>query len=130
MSNTEESRRVVKRMYETALSGDFAGFMALLDEKIVVYEPSFLPYGGVSHGRDGFQKLFATIATYLQIPSIRVESLVADGDVVVAFLKGRTVDTGEEVEIGERSVVRDGRVAEMRIYYHEGQTLFPRAPRR
>lgn len=130
MSRSDESRAYVLRMYETALSGDFAAFLQMLDENITVYEPSFLPYGGVSRGREAFTRLFATIATYLDVPTIRVESIVADGDVVVAFLKAKTVDTGEEVDIGERSVLKNGRVAEMRIYYHEGQSLFPRAARK
>ncbi|HKY92626.1 MAG TPA: nuclear transport factor 2 family protein [Nevskiaceae bacterium] len=130
MSSSNENGAFMKRAYDTALSGDFAGFLQMLDENVVVYEPSYLPYGGVTRGREAFTKLFATIATYLSVPSIKVESVVADGDIVVAFLKAKTVDSGEEVDIAERSVVRNGRIAEMRIYYHEGQTLFPRAPRK
>jgi ketosteroid isomerase-like protein len=130
MNRSDESRALVRRMYETALSGDFPGFLAMLDEDITVHEPSYLPYGGVTRGREAFTQLFATISTYLDVPSIRVESVVADGDVVVAFLKAKTVASGQEVDIAERSVVKNGRVAEMRIYYHEGQTLFPRAPRK
>jgi uncharacterized protein len=130
MSASNENGAFMKRAYDTALSGDLPGFLQMLDENIAVYEPSYLPYGGVSRGREAFTRLFATITTYLSVPTIRVESVVADGDVVVAFLKAKTVDTGEEVDIAERSVIRNGKVAEMRIYYHEGQTLFPRAPRK
>lgn len=128
MSTTEESRRVVTALYTTALAGD-PGFMKMLDENVVVHEPSFLAYGGVWRGRDAFAKLFATIGGYLDIPSLKLESLVADGDVVVAFLKARTVKGNEEIDLSERSIVKNGLVTEMRIYYHEGGTLFPRAPR-
>lgn len=126
---TDASRALVKGMYGSALAGDYSGFLGVLDEKLIVHEPSFLPYGGVTHGRDGFTKLFETVCRYLEISTLRLDSIVADGNVVVAFLSAKTIADGSEVSIAERSVVRDGFVVEMRIFYHEGGSLFPRAPR-
>jgi hypothetical protein len=115
-------------MYESALAGDLAGMFESLDEQVVVYEPSFLPYGGVTRGHQDFQKLLVTLSGYISLPTLKVDSLVADGDVVVAFLSAST-PKGEPLSLCERSVVRAGRIVEMRIFYHEGGDLFPRASR-
>ena len=126
---TAASRQLVQGMYEAALAGNYEGFLSVMDEKLVVYEPSFLPYGGVTHGRDGFMQLFAVVGQYISLADLKLESVVADGQVVVAFLSAKTVADGSDISIAERSLVRDGRIVEMRIFYHEGGSLFPRAAR-
>lgn len=127
-ATTEASRRAVSRLYDAGLGGDLAGMVAALHDDLVVYEPSFLPYGGVTNGPAAFEKLFAVIMQYIDFSTLRLESMVAENDVVVAFLNAKT-HKGERLSIGERSVVRDGKIVEMRIFYHEGGDLFPRAPR-
>lgn len=131
MSNsatTEASRRAVSRLYEAGLGGDLAGMIAALHDELVVYEPSFLPYGGITRGPKAFAELFAVIMRYIDFPTLQLESMLAEGDVVVAFLNAKS-QKGEALSIGERSVVRDGKIVEMRIFYHEGGDLFPRAAR-
>ena len=123
------NRGIVSAMYKAALSGDVAGFMAALDPGVVVHEPSFLPYGGVSRGHAEFGQLLGTIARYIDIGSIRVDSLVAEGDTVVAFLSAKSAGTGEPLLLAERSLLRNGKIVDMAIYYHEGGSLFPRAER-
>ena len=131
MSNdsiTEQSRSIVKTLYEAALKdGDYARAFSVLDPDLVVNEPSYLPYGGVTRGIDAFAKLFAVISGYMDIPGIQVQSLLADGNVVVAFLRGKTLDTGAELLLCERSVVRNGKIVEMTIYYHEAASLLKAA---
>lgn len=118
-SVTDASRKTVENMYARALAGDNAGFFGSLADDLVVLEPSFLPYGGKHHGVAGFQALFGEIAQYLDLTSIKLDSIVADGEVVVAFLRAKNVKDGSEVQIAERSVVRNGKIAEMKIYFHE-----------
>lgn len=125
--NTENSRRVVDTMYRSALAGDMDTMFSMLAEDLIVDEPSFLPYGGRTRSRDEFAKLFATVGRYISLDTLTLSSLVADGEVVVAFLQAETVAGKELVSIAERSVVRNGLVVEMTIFYHEGGDLFPRA---
>ena len=127
-ANTDASRRAVAKLYDAGLSGDLKGMVAALHPQLVVYEPSFLPYGGVTNGRDAFVELFGTITRYIDFATLKLDSMVAENDVVVAFLSARTY-AGETLSIGERSQVADGLIKEMRIFYHEGGDLFPRAPR-
>lgn len=128
ITTTEASRHAVSRLYDAGLGGDLAGMLAALHEDLVVHEPSFLPYGGITRGPKAFAELFAVIMRYIDFPTLQLESMVAEGDVVVAFLKART-QKGEALSICERSLVRDGKIVEMRIFYHEGGDLFPRAAR-
>lgn len=51
---TEESKRVVTAMYDAGVRGDFAGVMSQMDENLIVYEPPFLPYGGLTKGSPTF----------------------------------------------------------------------------
>lgn len=125
---TDASRAAVTRLYDAGLSGDLPGMLAALHDELVVYEPSFLPYGGVTRGPKAFAELFGTIMRYLDFTTLRVDSMVAENDVVVAFLSAKT-HSGAPLSIGERSRVQDGKVIEMQIFYHEGGDLFPRAAR-
>ena len=118
-SQTDASRKVVQNMYDSALAGDNAAFFGSLADNLLVMEPQFLPYGGKHHGVAGFQALFGMIAAYLDLASIKLDSLVADGEVVVAFLRATAVKDGSEVQIAERSIVRNGKIVEMKIYFHE-----------
>ena len=120
---TEASRKVVQTMYSSALSGDQAAFIGCLDENLVVSEPAFLPYGGKHLGVAGFVALFADVGKIMDVSTITVDSLVADGDVVVAFIRVKTVADGSVVKIAERSVVKNGKIVTMDIYFHELASL-------
>ena len=119
-SKTDITRQLVRTMYESSLAGDTERFMGCLDQNnLVVLEPSFLPYGGRIEGIAGFQALFAKVAQYIDLTSIKLDSVVADGDVGVAFIRAQSVNHDSEIQIAERSVVRDGKIVEMRVYFHE-----------
>lgn len=130
MSNgSSESRNLVEKLYQAALSGDIASVYEILDDDVLVLEPSFLPYGGEVRGKEAFGGLLQSISACLDLSTMTLESMVADGDTVVAFLHAKTATAGEDVALAERSIVRNGKVVEMKIFYHEGGDLFPRAPR-
>ena len=118
-AQTEASRMLVKTMYESSLSGNTQVFLNCLDENLVVLEPSFLPYGGRYAGLAGFRALFGEVAKYLDLASVKLLSLVADGDVVVAFLSVKTVKDGSELQLAERSLIRNGKVVEMKVMCHD-----------
>ena len=117
--NSDASIKIVQAMYESAARGDQAGFIGSLDDKIVVHEPSFLPYGGQHHGKDGFLKLIGEVFKHMDPASLRVDSYVAEGDVVVAFISLKSLKDGSNIRLAERSVVSNGKVVEMKIFFHE-----------
>ena len=118
-AQTEASRELVQTMYDAAIHGETERFLACLADDLVVIEPSFLPYGGVHHGIDGFLALFAEVGEYLDLGALQLSGLVADGEEVVAFLRVRSVKDRSEVQIAERSIVRDGKIVEMKVMFHE-----------
>jgi uncharacterized protein len=119
---TSASRKIVEDMYAAGSAGDFEGFFARVSTHVVVKEPAFLPYGGTYRGIDEFKALVGKVAAVLDLRTLTVERLIADGDHVVALVRVSTVD-GDEVRLSELSIVRDGSVAEMEIFFHDGANL-------
>ena len=120
--NTEKTRAVVEQMYRSALAGDLAGATETMIDDIVVYEPSFLPWGGVTHDKQGFIQLLAKIATYISMPDLKLEYLVVDGDIAVSYMRGKTL-AGEVLVASERSTVKNGKIVEISVFYHEAGKL-------
>jgi hypothetical protein len=118
-NQTETSRKIVENMYKSAVTGDIAAFFANFTDELAVIEPSFLPYGGTHRGIAGFQALFGEIAKLIDVTSLKIESLMADGEVVMAFLRVKAAKGGDEVQMAERAVVRNGKIIELKIYFHE-----------
>lgn len=120
---TEQNRTLVQGMYKAAMSQDVDGVMSCLADDVVVHEPSFLPYGATYHGKQGFGELFAKIAESLDLTTLALDYLVADGDKVFGVLRGAEIGSGREVLLAEESTIRNGRVAQMKIFFHEAQSL-------
>lgn len=126
-SSTEASRSIVEKMYAAGTAGDIPGMMACLSENLVVHEPPFLPYGGDHHGHDGFVQLFETINSYLDMTQVKVDRMVADGPWVVAVMRIPDRKTGNDVLLSDELHVSDGIITELRIYFHDAQSLVPAA---
>lgn len=120
---TEASRQIAQTMYSSALAGDQAAFVGCLDESLVVSEPAFLPYGGKHFGIAGFVALFADVGKIMDVTSIVVDSLAADGEVVIAFIRVKATADGSEVKLAERLVVKNGKIVTIDIYFHELASL-------
>ncbi|GAA5153130.1 nuclear transport factor 2 family protein [Pseudonocardia eucalypti] len=120
---TERNRAVVRGLYDAAISGDLPGALEVLADDIVVHEPEFLPYGGVYRGKQEFAELFGKIAQFLDLSRVTVHYYVADGERVIAVLGIPDLGTGELTHFAEQSTVRDGRIAEMRLFYYDPQSM-------
>lgn len=121
---SERNRQVVLEMYAAGIRGDVAGMLACMAEDgFVLDEPSFLPYGGAYRGHDGMLDAFAKIGEYLDVASIEVDHVVAEGEHVVVVLRATDRRSGERVLLAEENVVRDGRIVAMRVYFHEARSL-------
>lgn len=109
-----ETRRIVESFYK---AGDMAGRFRLMDEKIVIHEPGFLPYGDDYHGHAGFTKLFGIVTEYLEVARLVIDYFVVEGDRAIGVI--RVPDKkGGEVVLAEESVVRNGKIVEMRIFFY------------
>ena len=123
MTETETSRQIVADMYAAAAKMDFESMLSYVADDLVLHEPAFLPYGDVYQGKQGMAGAIEKIAGYLDVTKIEVRYLVADGDRVFGVVSVPDSRSGEYVLLAEESVIRDGKVAEMRIYFHEARSL-------
>jgi hypothetical protein len=122
-SQTESSRAVMVRMYESAGKGDYQDVLSLLSDDLVVHEPPFLPYGAVYHGLDGMRDLIGKVNQVLDVSKISVDRMVAEGERVIGIIRMPDHKTGESIVLAEESVIRNGKVVEIFVYFHETQTL-------
>ena len=126
--NTEDNRALITEMYAAAKRGDFESFFAVISPDVVVTEPHFLPYGGSYHGLDGLERLFSDVTQILDLPNLTVDRLIADGDHVLGLIRVPIAGTDSEVNLAELSIIEDGKVVEMRIYFHDAGMLALRSP--
>jgi len=120
---TEQNRQLIRALYDAAIAGDAEGVFGLLADDVVVREPGFLPYGGTYRGKDEFADLFGKFAKTYDMARIKVDHIVADGERVVGILRIPDLVTGKDVVLAEQSVIRDGKVAEVTIFFHDAQSL-------
>jgi ketosteroid isomerase-like protein len=113
----------VRGLYQAAMSDALPALLALLDDDVVVNEPAFLPYGGIYRGKDGFGKLLEKIAKTYDMTAIKFDDLMADGNQVFGILRMPDLRTGGDVLLAERSTIRDGRIVDMTIFFHDAQSL-------
>jgi uncharacterized protein len=118
-SVTENSRQIVKRFYEQLAAGNFEAVLASLHEDIEIHEPGCLPYGGVYRGIAGVHQLFSQAPQHLDVGVMNVEAIVADGDRVVGFIRSAVVGTGAPTLIAEESIIRDGKIARVRVFHFD-----------
>ncbi len=120
---TEANRAVVENMYAAGINGDLPGLLSAMADDVVIHEPAFLPYGGTYVGRDAFVGMYAKLAKVLDVSRIRLDYLVADGDRVIGVLRIPDLTTGEDIVFAEQSTLRDGKVVDFQIFFHDAQSL-------
>jgi uncharacterized protein len=118
-----DTRSIVEALYHCGKNGDLDGVFALLDENVVVHEPSFLPYGGSYKGRDSFLKLFSLIQEkYFDDSKLTIDYIAIDGPHAVVMARAPGWH-GEEVVLAEEVLVRDGKIIEIKIYMHQAPKI-------
>ncbi|MER5322964.1 nuclear transport factor 2 family protein [Streptosporangium roseum] len=122
-SLTEQNRAIVEAMFAAANSGDVEGVFSYLSDDVAVIEPVFLPFGKAYHGKDEFLALAQILPNYLDVAKITVHYTIADGDRVAACVGIRDVATGELTQFIEQFTVKNGKIVENRIFYHNVGTL-------
>lgn len=122
-SLTERNRAIVESMFAAANKGDIEGVFSHLSDDIAVIEPLFLPFGGTYRGKDEFLALAQILPNYLDVSTITVHYTIADGDRVAACVGITDIATGELTRFIEQFTVRDGKIVENRLFYHDAGTL-------
>lgn len=128
MTDTETSRTIVADLYAALVRGDIEATLSYVADDLVLREPAFLPYGDVYHGKDGMIAAVEKISKYLDVTRVETRYLVADGNRVFGVVSVPDARSGENVLLAEESIVRDGKVAEMTIFFHEARSLAQPVP--
>ena len=125
MTSVEEQRNkdLVRHVYEASFGGDANAFPAAMHADFEESVPPILPWGGVHRGAAAFLKdVLPLWAAAVDVASIRLISLSADGDHVAALLTGRSV-AGDELWIAEHWIVRENKLWRMMNFYHDTRPL-------
>ncbi|HEY9415955.1 MAG TPA: nuclear transport factor 2 family protein [Pseudonocardia sp.] len=122
-SVTEKNRAIVEELYGCVAAGTPEKIAVLMAEDVVILEPGYLPFGKTWRGQGEFGELFGAIGQFLDLSEIRVNYLIADGDRVAAALSIRDLENGEWCDLIEQSTLRDGKIVELKLFYHEAQTM-------
>lgn len=120
---TARNYGIAEAMYKASANGDAAGFFAPMSPDVVMREPGFLPYGGTHRGLAALQALTAQVAAFVDLTSMVVDQLTADGDRVLAFCRLRPADGAGEIRLIEVLRFIDGRIVEMDVYYNDTASL-------
>jgi uncharacterized protein len=122
-SITITTRTLVAGMYDAAVRGDFASVMACFTDELLVHEPASLSIAGTYRGPEAFAAVIAKLAETMDFTRMRVARMTIEGERAVSILHIPDRTTGQDIVVAEESLLRDGKVAEIWIYYHDGQSM-------
>jgi ketosteroid isomerase-like protein len=115
--DTDKTRELVTRMYAAAATGDLATLEEILDPGFAVEEPNFLPYGGSYNGLESFAALFGEVGKVIDFGAMELEGLTVEGDLAYGRVRAPLVDDSGMASILEEWRIREGRVAEARVFW-------------
>ena len=127
-TRTEVTRAVVEKFYRLAMAGDGRALLEqCVHQDIVVEEPSYLPHAGTHRGSTAFaSEVLASAANLIELRSLRIEHIVADGDRAAAIVHARVLESDDEIIIAEHWLVADGKLAGLRVYIHDPAPVLAR----
>lgn len=121
------SNQVVRRFYDTALSGQIEEMKKLLDPSVRVVEAASLPYGGTFEGIDGLMQVLGTVFEVWKDCKVDIRDIVGDGEWVVGLtvMSGASTATGQSfaMDLAEVFRVRNGRIVEIQPFYFDTKRL-------
>jgi len=122
-SLTEQNRAIVEAMYEATNKGDIERTLSYFSDDVTIDEPLFLPFGKLYRGKDEFIALAPVLQTYLDVASVTLHYIIADGDHVAACVGIPDRETGELTRFIEQFTLKDGKITENQIFYNDAGTL-------
>jgi ketosteroid isomerase-like protein len=118
------TREIVEAMYRALAADDIPGFLDKLASDVAISEPAFLPYGGSYTGRDDFvRSVGPQVSSVLKMSSLVVDRLLVEDDCAIAIVRIEVEATGQQMEVAEELVVRDGKVVQVRVFVHDAPSL-------
>jgi ketosteroid isomerase-like protein len=117
---SQENIEIIRRAYEAANRGDFAGADAYVHPDVEFHTYAQSPEAGVYRGKEAVRKYNENL--FGQFESIRfdVEEIIDAGDRVVVLSTQHAVPKGGQqemsVRVAEVWTIRDGLLAERRSY--------------
>jgi ketosteroid isomerase-like protein len=115
-TRTDETRRVVDAIYQSAIEQDGATMLALLDENITTASAPYLPWGGPWRDRQEFlENCVPQLAAAYDFSRMSVEEVIANGNKAVATVKC-FARSGEQVINVEVWTVEHGKAVDMKAY--------------
>lgn len=122
-SVTELNRSIMERFYAAGPRGDIETMMDCLADDIVIYEPAYLPFGGEYRGKDGLAAIYAAVAQLADVSQFKIHDVLVDGNRAFATGGYPVNDTGQFTHFAEESRLVEGKIAEIRIYYYDAQSM-------
>jgi len=120
---TEVNRAIIESFYAAGLRGDIETMDSFLADDVVIYEPPYLPFGGEYRGKGGLSAIYAAVAQLADVTQFKVHYVLVDGDRAVAVGGFPVNDTGQFTHFAEETRLVGGKIVEIRIYYHDAQSL-------
>jgi ketosteroid isomerase-like protein len=115
--DTETTRDVIRRFYAAIGKWDEEGLRAVLHEDAELHQPPTLPYGGVYRGPDAMLELWKNVVLPQASGPSSLEATIVEGDRGVVVIN--TSRIGEPALAVEEYVVRDGRIARIRMFWFD-----------
>lgn len=122
-SPTELNRSFIESFYKAGARGDIATMMDCVADNVVTYEPTYLPFGGEYRGKEALATIFAAVAQIADVTQFKIHDILVDGDRAVAFGGYPLNDTGHFTRFAEETRLVDGKIAEIRVYYYDVQSM-------
>jgi ketosteroid isomerase-like protein len=120
----EANKDVVRAYYSASKAGDQSRFVPYLHPDFFAIAPSYIPLGGRCHTATSFRdEVMPQLAKTLDFTQLKYESLVAEGDQVVALVRLGIAGTDDSVLISEHWTVRDGKAVSLLVLFFEPQKL-------
>jgi ketosteroid isomerase-like protein len=123
-ADLEANKAVVRAYYSASQAGDTSRFAPYLHADFVAIAPNYVPLGGRRHTAESFRdEVMPRLAEMLDFTRFEYESLVAEGDQVVALVRIGITATDDSVLISEHWTVRDGMALSLLVLFFEPQQL-------
>ena len=125
MSATEQdrNRELVRRVYEALFDGDITVFKDATRDDFEAHVTPAVPWGGVHRGAEAIlSNVLPQLAAALDFGSLRLTSISADGDDVIALLTARAAG-GDELWMAENWTLRDGKIGCLRVFYYDARPI-------
>jgi ketosteroid isomerase-like protein len=113
---------LLRRFAEEVVAGNRDGLRRLLHDDVVVHEAPALPYGGDHHGPEAWIKLFETVQeTWEFTETFRYTYYDSDPDTVILQVEVDALAAATRkpirLRLAEIFTIRDGKIAELDVYY-------------